>query len=135
MDFLIFIISMTALIYGAELVIKESEKIAFHFNISHFIIGATLIALGTSLPEMAASIKASFSGHGEIAVSNVLGSNIFNITMVLGFVFLVSSTMNPKRDIFSKDAGWAIIPLGIMYLVLFDGVISRLEGVILLLIM
>lgn len=135
MDFLIFITSMTALIYGAELVIKESEKIAFHFDISHFIIGATLIALGTSLPEMAASIKASFSGHGEIAVSNVLGSNIFNITMVLGFVFLVSSTMHPKRDIFSKDAGWAIIPLGIMYLVLFDGVISRLEGAILLLIM
>lgn len=134
-DFLIFTGAIAALIYGAALVIKEAEKIALHFDISHFIIGATLIALGTSLPEMAASIKASFSGHGEIAVSNVLGSNIFNITMVLGFVFIVAHKMHPKRDIFSKDAVWAVIPVGILYIVLFDGHISRFEGVLLLIVM
>lgn len=135
MDFIIFTLSMAALIFGADKVIKEAERIALHFNIPSFIIGATLIALGTSLPEMAASIKASFSGHGEIAVSNVLGSNIFNITMVLGFAFLVSNKMHPSRDIFFKDAGWAFIPVAIFYIVVFNGEVSRFEGVILLLLM
>ncbi len=135
MDFIIFIVSMGALIYGAGLVIKESEKLALHFDISPFIIGATLIALGTSLPEMAASIKASYSGHGEIALSNVLGSNIFNITMVLGFVFLISSKMHPERDIFTKDTAWAVIPVGVLYLTVFDGTVSRIEGGVLLLVM
>jgi len=55
MNFVIFVIAMAALIWGADLLVKESERIALKFNISEFIIGATLIALGTSLPEMAAS--------------------------------------------------------------------------------
>jgi Ca2+/Na+ antiporter len=59
MDFIIFVTAMVALIYGADFVIKESERIALHYKISHFVIGATLIAFGTSLPEMAASMTAS----------------------------------------------------------------------------
>ena len=58
MDFVIFIAAMSALVFGADFIIRESERIALHFNISHFVIGATLIALGTSLPEMAASMMA-----------------------------------------------------------------------------
>ena len=59
MDYIIFLASMAALIYGADFIIKESERIALHFNISHFVIGATLVAFGTSLPEMAASMMAA----------------------------------------------------------------------------
>ena len=59
MDYIIFILSLSALIYGSDFVIAQSEKIALHFNISSFVIGATLVALGTSLPELAASISAS----------------------------------------------------------------------------
>ena len=69
MDFLIFIAAMTALIYGADFVIKESERIALHFNISHYVIGATLIAFGTSLPEMAASMMASASAEVVLSIS------------------------------------------------------------------
>ena len=56
MEYIIFVIAMAALIKGADFVIDESEKIALHFNISSFVIGATIVAMGTSLPEMAASI-------------------------------------------------------------------------------
>lgn len=102
-DYLIFIISISALMYGANNIIMESERIALHFKISHFVIGATLIAFGTSLPEMATSMSASFYEKSDMAVANVMGSVIFNIALVLGVVFLISKETKPKRDIFEKD--------------------------------
>ncbi len=128
MDYIIFIISMAALTKGADFVIEESERIALHYNVSHFVIGATLVALGTSLPEMAASIAASLEGKSELAVSNVIGSNIFNIALVLGLVFLLSKNLMPKRDIFAKDSAWALFPILIFLVMGFDGSISRFEG-------
>ena len=132
MDYIIFVISMVALVYGSNFVINESEKIALHFNISHYVIGATLIALGTSLPEMAASVSASFHHKSDMAVANVLGSVIFNIALVLGLVFIVSKRINPKRDLFAKDSAWALFPVLIFILMAYDGVISRFEGILFL---
>ncbi len=131
MDFIIFIISMGALIWGAEFIIKESERIALHYNISEFIIGATLIALGTSLPEMAASIAASVKGQSDMAVANVLGSNIMNIALVLGLVFLIASKISPERDLFFKDSAWLLFPAIIFPLMILDGSLSRLDGLLL----
>ncbi|MRJ02864.1 MAG: calcium/sodium antiporter [Epsilonproteobacteria bacterium] len=135
MDYLIFILSMAALIKGADMIIEESEKIAFHFGISEFVIGATLIALGTSLPEMAASIAASIDGKSDLAVSNVIGSVTLNITLVLGLVFLLAKGIHPRRDIFSKDSAWALFPILVFLLVAYDGVISRGEGIVFLILM
>ncbi len=135
MDYIIFIIAMAALIKGADFIIKESEKIALHFGISEFVIGATLIALGTSLPEMAASIAASFHHKSDLAVSNVIGSVTLNITLVLGTVFLIAKEIKPLRDIFGKDSAWALFPIFIFLLVAYDGVISRIEGFIFLFVM
>ena len=135
MDFGIFIAAMVALIYGADFIIKESERIALHFNISHFVIGATLVAFGTSLPEMAASMMASSQGKSDMAVANVVGSVIFNITMVLGIVFFISKTMVPNRDLFSLDSAWVIIPLVIFFVMVQDGTISRIDGALYLLLM
>ncbi|MCK5110016.1 MAG: calcium/sodium antiporter [Arcobacteraceae bacterium] len=128
MDILIFIVSMGALIYGADYIIEESEKIALHFNISPFIIGATLIALGTSLPEMAVSMSASMQGSGDIAVANVIGSTIFNISLVLGVTFLIAKNINPKRDLFAKDSAWSLFPIFIFILMGLDGKLSMLDG-------
>ena len=135
MDYMIFLAAMAALIYGADFIIKESERIALHFNISHFVIGATLVAFGTSLPEMAASMMASSQGKSDMAVANVVGSVIFNITMVLGIVFLLAKSMNPNRDLFSKDSAWVIMPVVIFFLMIQDGVIGRVDGIIFLLLM
>jgi len=126
---------MAALVYGADFIVKESERIALHFNISHFVIGATLVALGTSLPEMAASMMASYYDKSDMAVANVVGSVIFNITLVLGIVFMIAKSMKPDRDLFSKDSAWVIIPLVIFYIMIQDGTISRFDGILFLLLM
>jgi len=135
MDFVIFIISMGVLIWGADTIIKQSEAIALKFNISEFVIGATLIALGTSLPEMAASIAASIDHKADMAIANVIGSNILNISLVLGLVFMVAKNISPNRDFFIKDSTWAMVPVFVFLLMIIDGVISRFDGVLLLFLM
>jgi cation:H+ antiporter len=131
MVYLIFGVAMVALIGGAHIAIKESERIALRFDISPFVIGATLIALGTSLPEMAASWQASYRGSSDLAVSNVMGSVIFNITLVLGLVFLFATKkIAPDRDLFAKDSAWALFPPLMFILLILDGTITRFEGVI-----
>ncbi len=135
MDYVVFIAAMAALIYGADFIIKESERIALHFNISHFVIGATLVAFGTSLPEMAASMMAASQGKVDMAVANVVGSVIFNITLVLGIVFMIAKSMMPDRDLFSKDSAWVIVPVVIFFIMIQDGVISRIDGILFLLMM
>jgi len=135
MDILIFVVSMSALIYGADFIIDQSEKIALHFNISAFVIGATLIALGTSLPEMAVSMSASAKGSGDIAVANVIGSTIFNISLVLGAVFLIAKHIIPSRDLFAKDSAWSLFPILIFILMGIDGKLSMLDGILFLCLM
>ena len=135
MNFVIFVIAMGVLIWGADVIIDQSERIALKFKIPEFIIGATLIALGTSLPEMAASIAASYNGKAEIAIANVIGSNILNITLVLATVFLISRKINPSRDFFAKDSTWALVPVLVFILMIFDNMISRFDAALLLLLM
>ncbi len=135
MDYIIFLASMAALIYGADFIIKESERIALHFNISHFVIGATLVAFGTSLPEMAASMMAASHDKIDMAVANVIGSVVFNITLVLGTIFFIAKSMNPERDLFRLDSAWVIVPLIIFLVMIQDGIIGRVDAVIFLFIM
>jgi len=135
MDFVIFLVAMAALIYGADFIIKESERIALHFDIPHFVIGATLVAFGTSLPEMAASMIASYHGKSDLAVANVIGSVSFNITLVLGVVFIIATKMNPARDLFAKDSAWILMPVIIFLLMSYDGSITRFEGFLFLFMM
>jgi cation:H+ antiporter len=135
LNFVIFVIAMGVLIWGAEMLINQSERIALKFKIPEFIIGATLIALGTSLPEMAASIAASMNGKPDIAIANVIGSNILNITLVLATVFIISKKINPSRDFFAKDSTWALVPVLVFILMILDGLISRFDAALLLLLM
>jgi cation:H+ antiporter len=135
MDFLIFFVSLATLIWGSDILINQSEKIALRFGISEYVIGATLVAVGTSLPEMAASITASINHKPEIAVANVIGSNIFNITLVLAAVFIVAKKVNPHRDFFAKDSSWALFPVLIFILMALDGSFSHFDGLLLMLLM
>jgi cation:H+ antiporter len=135
MDFVIFILAMGGLIFGSDFIINESERIALRFNISEFVIGSTLIAVGTSLPEMAASVAASLDNKPEIAIANAVGSNILNITLVLAIVFIVAKRFTPERDFFAKDSIWALIPILIFLLMGVDGVISKFDAILLLFLM
>ncbi|HIP52311.1 MAG TPA: calcium/sodium antiporter [Campylobacterales bacterium] len=139
MDFVIFIMAMGALIFGADFIVNQSERIALRFNISEFIIGSTLIALGTSLPEMAASMAASFDGKPEIAIANAVGSNIMNITLVLAVIFLISKQSHWKetltRDFFAKDSIWALMPILMFLLMSIDGEIGKFDAALLFILM
>ena len=132
MDYPIFVISLATLIWGAELLIAQSEKIALRFDISEYVIGATLIALGTSLPEMAASIAASANLKAEIALSNVIGSNILNITLVLASVFLIAKKIEPERDFFAKDSSWALFPILIFLVMAYTNSFDRIDCLLLI---
>lgn len=134
-EFLIFIVSLSALIWGADVLVAQSEKIALKFGISEYVIGATLIAFGTSLPEMATSVMASYHFKSELAISNVIGSNILNITLVLASVFLLAPKINPNRDFFAKDSSWALFPVLIFIIMAMENQFSRFDGFLLIALM
>ncbi|MBR1838022.1 MAG: calcium/sodium antiporter, partial [Bacteroidaceae bacterium] len=81
---------LVALVWGSDLFVDGAVEIAHAFDVSEAVIGLTIVAGGTSLPELATTVVASRKGHSEIAIGNVLGSNVFNILMILGVTGLVS---------------------------------------------
>ena len=89
LDLLILVLSVGILIFGAELLVRGAARLALRIGVSPFVIGVTVVGFGTSAPELAASIASATSGHGEIAVGNVIGSNIMNIALVLGLTAMV----------------------------------------------
>jgi cation:H+ antiporter len=135
MDFVIFILAIGSLIWGADFIIQESEKIAIKLNIPEFIIGTTLVALGTSLPEMASSVMATINDKTDMAISNVIGSNILNISLVLATIFVVTNDIKSNRDFFKKDISWALFPVMLFILMSFDGSIDKFDGILLILLM
>lgn len=135
MDFVIFILAMAGVIFGADFIVNQSERIALRLNISEFIIGSTLIALGTSLPEMAASMAASFDNKPEIAIANAVGSNIMNITLVLAVIFIISKPFQSERDFFAKDSIWALMPILVFLLMALDGEIGKFDAMLLFVLM
>lgn len=90
-EYITFTLSLLALYYGAKLLTMGAKHIAEYAGISEFVIGATIVALGTSLPELGSSVFAMFSGHPGIVVGNVIGSNIANIGLALGFAGMLYS--------------------------------------------
>ena len=87
--FVFFILGTFGLYFGSELLIVNASNIALKMGVSEFIIGVTIVALGTSLPELVTSLIASFRGQNSISIGNLLGSNVFNIFAVLGITSIV----------------------------------------------
>ncbi|MCK5873727.1 MAG: calcium/sodium antiporter [Alcanivoracaceae bacterium] len=89
-DILWMVAGLVGLVAGAQLLVEGAVSLARHFGVSELMIGLTVLAIGTSLPELATSVVAAMRGERDIAVGNVVGSNIFNLLSVLGFTGLVS---------------------------------------------
>ncbi|MBQ6819923.1 MAG: calcium/sodium antiporter [Clostridium sp.] len=90
-SFVLIIIGIIGIVLGGNLVVNSASNIAYSFGLSDKLVGLTIVAIGTSLPELVTSMIAANKGENDIAIGNVLGSNIFNILLILG----VSSTINP----------------------------------------
>ncbi|MEL6136818.1 MAG: calcium/sodium antiporter [Cyanobacteria bacterium J06626_23] len=131
---LLILVGLVALVIGSQLLVDSAETIATALGASRLVVGLTVVAIGTSLPELATSLVASFRGERDIAVGNVVGSNIFNILVVLG----LTSALSPVGVEISAAALTFDIPVMVAVAVLcfpifFSGnLISRWEGGLLL---
>jgi cation:H+ antiporter len=115
----VLLIGLVALVIGAQLLVSGAVNIARALGVSELVIGLTLVAVGTSLPELATSVVAAYRGHADIAVGNVVGSNIANLLLILGITPFIN-TINVGRTVISTDIPVAIgFALVLMFLVLF----------------
>lgn len=136
---LLLIVGLALVVLGADFLVDGASSIAKKFGVSDFVIGLTIVGMGTSAPEMVVSFIGALQGNGDIAIGNVIGSNIFNVFMILGATALILpmdiTPMNRKKDIPLNIAITLIfIALG-MSRTLFgigDDVLGRMDGAILL---
>jgi cation:H+ antiporter len=138
MEYFWLIAGFVLLIVGADIFVEGSSAIAKLFKIPTIIIGLTIVAFGTSMPEASVSISAALSGNNDIAVSNVIGSSIFNLLVVLGFCMLITKVPTTK-EILLRDFPWNIVAtVAVVVMVAFFGManggpaIGRIEGIVLL---
>ncbi len=133
-SFFLLVISAAILWLGAETLIKSSISVANKFNVSERIISITMVAIGTSIPELAASVAASLKKHNDLAIGNLIGSNIFNLLVVIGITSIVNPITGIDFDIISKDMIWVVVFSFILLpLVYFHkrNKLNRIKGIIL----
>lgn len=141
MDYLLLVVGLALLLLGANYLVDSSVAIAKRAKISNFIIGLTIVGIGTSAPELFVSIQSALTGHGDIAMGNVVGSNITNLLLILG----VTAVICPFA--IEKQTHRSDIPFGIFAAVLLtmfvndswnpgidENILSRLDGCVLLVI-
>ena len=90
--FLLIIVGFVLLVKGADFLVNGSSSLAKRLNVSEIVIGLTIVAFGTSTPELIVSLISSFNNHPEIILGNVIGSNIFNLLLILGRLFTLGSS-------------------------------------------
>lgn len=132
LDLLSIAAAVVLLALGARQLVGSAVALALRWRVSELVIGLTIVAAGTSAPELAVSVNAALGGQGEVAVANVVGSNIFNLGFILGGCALFAPVA-VTRDIVRRDAPVLILAsLLVLGLVGVDGVLSPLDGLTLL---
>lgn len=134
-SFIIFISllsGMTLLYLGGDFIVSGSTRLAKKLGISKLVIGLTIVAFGTSLPELVVTLVATFSGSDEIAIGNIIGSNIANIGLIIGLTCTIFN-ISISSKAFKNDLNIMIFVSFIFLLFLYDSFLSRIEGIILFL--
>ncbi len=131
--YILLIVGFVLLIKGADFFVDGSSNIASAMKIPPIIIGLTIVSLGTSLPEAAVSINASIMGSNELALSNITGSNIFNLMVVAG-VCAIIKPLDIQREVLRRDFPVAIASILLLIVFMVDGTISHIEGILFLLV-
>lgn len=131
MTLMLFIAGLVALVGGAELLVRGASRMASALGISPLLIGLTVVAFGTSSPELAVSVGAAFNGQGDIAIGNVVGSNIFNVLFILGLSALIAPLV-VAQQLVRLDVPLMIGCSLLMLVFALDGALGRIEGAVLL---
>lgn len=130
MQIVILIIGFILLMKGADFFVDGACAIAKRFGISEMVIGLTIVAMGTSLPEAAVSLAAAWKGNADISVGNVVGSNILNILIILGITSVITELMIQKNTI-RYEMPFLILITAVLLFMGMDGEIAFYEGIIL----
>ena len=131
MDFLFIILGLVLLVLGGDWLLKSAVGMSLRLNISKIVIGMTVVSFATSAPELIVSVKSAMAGFPDIALGNVVGSNIANIGLILGVVMIISK-MKVDLSFFKTDWPAMIIASFLLYgMLLYDNEINRSEGFIL----
>ena len=121
---------LVALLVGAEGLVRGASGLAARFGISPLVIGLTVVALGTSSPEIAVSVGASLKGQGDIALGNVIGSNIFNVLFILGLSAMVTPLV-VQQQLVKLDVPLMIVVSALVWVLALDDALGRLDGALL----
>jgi len=130
MTFVYLIAGLVLLVAGAEVLVRGAAKLAAQFGIPPLVIGLTVVAFGTSAPETAVSVQAAWNGSGDLAIGNVIGSNIANVLLVLGATALVAPLI-VSRQLIRLDVPIMIGASLVVFALAWDGALSRLDGALL----
>jgi len=130
---IIFILSLVLLVKSADWFTESAEQIGLAFKISPFIVGVTIVAAGTSFPELVSSIAAVLKGATEIVVANAIGSNIFNILLIIGVSAIAARRLIIKRSLIDLDAPLLGASTFIFLFIVWDKKITLGEGILLIL--
>ena len=129
----LFVVGLVLIVKGADWLTDGASSIARRFNISSLVIGLTIVAAGTSAPELVVSLISAIEGKTEIAIGNVVGSNIFNALAIMGLTAIMAPVFCTKRNVY-VDVPICVLAGGMLVgmTILNDARISRFEGIILL---
>jgi cation:H+ antiporter len=126
----LLVLGLILLVVSAEWLVKGASRLAAVCGISPLVIGLTVVAFGTSAPELAVSVMSAFKGQADLALGNVVGSNIFNVLFILGVAALVTPLI-VAQQLVRLDVPVMIVASGLMLVLGLDGNISRLDGALL----
>ncbi|GAA0716926.1 cation:H+ antiporter [Halorubrum trapanicum] len=129
-QFAIIVATVLGLWIGARALVDSTVRIARRFGVSELTIGLTIVAIGTSTPELVVSVDAALAGLGEIGVGNVVGSNAYNLAFILGAVSLLR-VIPVERSLVHRDGGALVLSTLVGFWVLFDRTMTRVEGALL----
>ena len=133
MNYLFILLGFVILILGGNWLLKAAVSLSLRLKIPKIVIGMTVVSFATSMPELIVSLKAALNGHADIALGNVIGSNIANLGFVLAIVIMVS-TIKVERSFYITD--WPVMMLAsvmLYFFLAFDGELQRWEGLVLFL--
>lgn len=129
MDILWLILGLAALVAGGDFLVKGAVGFSKTMKISPLVVGMTVVAFGTSSPELVVSITSALDGNAGIAVGNVVGSNIVNISLILGLTVLIYPII-ADRQTKRLDLPMMLLSTLILYFVVMDGIVNRYEGIV-----
>jgi cation:H+ antiporter len=130
-DVLLFVSGLATLIVGAQALVRGASKLALSLGISPLVIGLTIVSMGTSAPEVAVSVGAALAGRNELAVGNVVGSNIVNVLMILGLSSLITPLV-VNAQLIRQEVPIMIAASVLLVALAVDGLIGRFESALLL---